>query len=86
MAKSQRRRSPSLQTKLAMRPKTHEFEAGGIGLPIDQHEIRPNMAVPMILPFSRQLVVDMATQQRLIRRQQIDHFHQKGIQLFGWNI
>ena len=39
------------------------------------------MTIPVILPFSGQLVIDIAAGQRLVHDQQINHLRQKGIQL-----
>jgi hypothetical protein len=41
-----------LQPKLTMRAKAHKFEALVIRLALDENQIRPDMAVAVIVPFS----------------------------------
>jgi hypothetical protein len=70
-----------LQAKLTMRAKAHHSQRVRIGQPVNQHEIGSDVAIPVILPLSGQLVIDVAAGKRLIRYQQINHLRQKGIQL-----
>ena len=35
-----------------MRAEPHQLKAGGVGLAVDQNEIRPEVAVAEILPFA----------------------------------
>lgn len=68
-----------------MRAKAHKFEGFGIWLAINQHEIRPEVAISMVCPFPRQLVVNISERQRFIRKQQIDDFRQQRIEPFAKN-
>jgi hypothetical protein len=40
------------QPKLTMRAKAHKFEAVFIRLAVDENEIRPDVAVAVIVPFA----------------------------------
>ena len=48
------RRSPEY---LGMRPEAHELERRRVGLAVDEQEVRPQVAVPVVLPLAGELVV-----------------------------
>ena len=41
-----------LHTKLAVRAKPHELQYRVIRFPVDQHQVRLDVAIPMIFPFT----------------------------------
>ena len=47
------------QAKLAMRAKAHPFEACVIRLAVDRNEIRPDVAVAVVVPFAGQWVIEI---------------------------
>ncbi|MDB5524880.1 MAG: hypothetical protein JWM58_2643 [Rhizobium sp.] len=46
-----------LKTKLRMRAETHQLQDVRIRLAIDRNQIRPKVAIPVILPFAGQRMV-----------------------------
>ena len=64
--------STGLQSKLAMRPKANQFQNLGFRLSIDQHQIRPEMAIAMFGPLARQGVINVAEGERPIVRKEIE--------------
>ena len=40
-----------------MRAKPHQFQTVGVGLAVNQHEIGPDMTIPMIVPLPGQRVI-----------------------------
>lgn len=61
-----------------MRADAHELEHIIIRLPVDQHQIGLDVAVPVILPFPSQGVVREPGRQGLVIHQQLKHRHQDG--------
>jgi hypothetical protein len=64
---------PPLQAQLAMGAETNQIQRPGIGLPIDEHEIRPDVAIPMVPPVAGQCMVAMLRWQRHVRREERNH-------------
>ena len=58
-----------LQAKLAMRAETDELQYSVIRFAINQHQVRLDVAVPVILPIAVQRVVAVFLGQRLVVRQ-----------------
>jgi|SRR5580698_7155634 hypothetical protein len=77
-------RAGRLQTRLAVRAKAHEFENVRAKQPVDQ-QIRPEVAVPVILPFAGQLVIHVPAWQRLVRCQAFDDLDQQGVWFLSEN-
>jgi hypothetical protein len=71
---------PISQAKLAVRAETNKLEAGVIRLAVDEHEVRPNVTIAMIVPFAGQRMIEVASRQRLIPSQHVHNFHQKLVQ------
>jgi hypothetical protein len=59
-----------------MRSKPNEFEAIIIRLAVDQNEIRPDVAVAVIVPFAGQWVIELPARQRRVGGEQVDDIHQ----------
>ncbi len=59
-----------------MRAKAHKFEAVVIRLALDENEIRPDVAVAVIVPFAGQCVIEIPARQRRVGVEQVDDFHQ----------
>ena len=58
------KRAPAVsQPKLTMRAKAHKFEAVVIRLAVDENEIRPDVAVAVIVPFAGQWVIEIPARQ-----------------------
>ena len=55
----QRHRDRS-KPKFAVGAKSHKLQSLGIRLAVDQNEIGPDMAVPMVAPFPLQGVIEMS--------------------------
>jgi hypothetical protein len=66
-----------------MRAKAHKFEAVVIRLAVDENEIRPDVAVAVIAPFAGQWVIEIPVRQRRVGGEQVDYFHQYGVQLLA---
>jgi len=52
------------EPKLAMRAKAHKFEAVVVRLAVDENEIRPDVAVAVIVPFAGQRVIEIPARRR----------------------
>lgn len=52
-----------------MRAETHELQLSVIWLTVNQHQIRPDMAIPVVFPATGQRMVKMPLGQRLVIRQ-----------------
>ena len=63
------RRHSRSKTEFAVRAETHEIEMPGVGLAVDQDHVGPDVAVPMVLPFTGKRMVAMARRERPILRQ-----------------
>jgi len=63
-----------------MRTKAHKFEAVVIRLAVDENEIRPDVAAPVIVPFRRTVGDRNAARQQRVGGEQVDDLHQQGIQ------
>lgn len=77
--------SQLLEAKLAVRTETREFERCVVRLAVDEDQIRAQMAIAKILPLARQLVIDMALQERPVRDEQINDLDQEGIEFLAKN-
>jgi len=71
------------QTKLTMRAKAHKFETFVIRLTVDENEVRPDVAVAVIVPFAGQWVIEIPVRQRCVGGEQVDDLHQLGVQLLA---
>lgn len=69
-------REPS-QAKIAMRPEPYKLENVFPYLTVDQHEIRPEMAIPMILPVACQRMIEIARWQGSICHEQTEDLLKK---------
>ena len=58
-----------LQTKLRVRAEPHQLQPLHIRFPVDQHKIRLDVAVSMVIPFARKRVVSVTFRQWFILRQ-----------------
>ena len=52
-----------------MRAETHELQLGVIWLAVNQHQIKPDMAIPVVFPATGQRMVKLPLGQRLVMRQ-----------------
>jgi len=66
-----------------VRAKAHKFEALVIRLAVDQNEIRPDVAVAVIVPFAGQWVIEIAARQRRVAGEQVHDLHQQCVQLIA---
>lgn len=69
-----------LQPQLTVRSEAHEFERLGIRLAVDENEIGPDVAVPVIGPFTGQPVVEVAPGKGVVVGEQVHHRHQRGVE------
>ena len=60
-----------------MRPEAHEFERVGIGPPVDQDEIRPQVTVTAIAPFPGKRMIEATARQGRVSRQKIHGLHKR---------
>jgi hypothetical protein len=63
------------QAKLAMRAKAHKVELFSVRFVVDQNQVRPDVAITMIIPIPRQGVIKMSARQRFVCREEIDDIH-----------
>jgi len=59
-----------------MRAKAYKFEALVIRLAVDQNEIRPDVAVAVIVPFAGQWVIEIPAWQWRVVGEQVHDLHQ----------
>jgi hypothetical protein len=59
----------SSSEKLAVRAKPGQAKRVGVGLAIDQQQVRLDVAFPIACPIARKIVIAVAGIQRLIHRQ-----------------
>ena len=71
------------KAKLAVRVEANELESLAVGFAIDEHEIRPNMAVTKVFPPAGERVIVKARRQRLVGGQHGDCFAEQVVQLFA---
>jgi hypothetical protein len=89
-AKSGRRLSGG-RTKLeskaefAVRSEANELESLVVGFAVDQHEIRPNMAVTEVLPSAAERMIVKTCRQRLVSGQRGDHVSEQIVQFPALN-
>lgn len=69
-----------LQAKLAVRAEANKLKAVVIRLPIDQHQVRPDVAVAAIVPLAGERMIEVAARQLPFGRQYIDGLQQQGIE------
>lgn len=69
-----------LQPQLTVRSEAYEFERLGIRLAVDENEVRPDVAVAVIGPFTGQRVVEVTPGQRFVGNEQVHDRHQRGIE------
>ncbi len=69
-----------LETKLTVGAETNQIEVIIIRLPVDQNQIRFDVAVAMIRPFTGKRMIKIAMGQWCIGREVINDFHQGGIE------
>ena len=62
-----------------MRTESHELERVGVRLPIDQHEIGPNVAIAVIALLANERMIEMPAWQRFICCQQVNDLHQESV-------
>jgi hypothetical protein len=63
-----------LQTQFAVGAEAHQFETFSVGLAVDQDEVRADVAIPVVLPFSGKRVIDLARRERRIDHQKLKGF------------
>jgi len=63
-----------------MQTKAHKFEAVVVRLAVVENEIRPDVAVAVVVPFAGQWVIEMPARQQRVGGEQVDDLHQQGIQ------
>src|SRR5271165_6292880 len=69
------------KAELAVRAEAHELESLALGFAIDEHEIRPNMAVTKVFPPAGERMIVKTRRQRLVGGQHGDHFAEQVLQL-----
>lgn len=73
-------RGRSSEPKLAMGAEAHKLQHRVVRLPIDQHHVRFEMAVPVIAPVAGQRMVPIPLRQRLIGGERDQHLAKVGLQ------
>ncbi len=56
------------QAQLGVRAKPNQLQPFCAGLSVNQYQIRPNVAIPMIAPFAGQRVIPVTCRQQFIFR------------------
>ena len=59
---------------------THQLQRFGIWLPVEQHEVRPDVAIPVILPVAAQRMIAISRGQRSIGCEQRDDRQQIAVE------
>ena len=59
-------RQQTLQAKLGMRAQAHQLKAIRVGNPVDQYQIGPDVAIPMVTPSARKRMILETFCQRLV--------------------
>jgi hypothetical protein len=55
-----------------MRAEPYKFQAFVIGLAVEENEIRPDVAVSVIVPFAGQSVIEIPARQRRVHGEQVN--------------
>jgi len=58
-----------------VRAKAHQFEAVSVRLAVDKNEIRPDVAVTVIVPFAGQRVIEIPPRERHVGREELNDLH-----------
>ena len=69
------------KAELAVRAEANELESLAVGFAIDEHEIRPNMAVTKVFPPAGERMIVKTRRRRLVGGQHGDHFAEQVVQL-----
>ncbi len=72
-----------LQAQFTVRTKTDQVEMIVIHLPIDEYQIRLDMAIVMIRPFTGKRMIEVATGKWFVGGKKIHNPHQVGIERFA---
>ena len=73
----------SSQSKFATRAEADEFENVVTELAINQDQIRPDMAITVVLPFACELMIDIARRQQLIGCQKRENRREQRLQFLA---
>lgn len=66
-----------------MRTEPHQIEVRIVRLSIDENEVGPDMAVPVIAPFAGQRMIEVSARQRNVRHEQPDDLGECSIKLLA---
>jgi hypothetical protein len=66
-------KQPVSQAELTMGAKPNQLKPAIVGVPVNQNEIRFEMAISVIFPLSAKRVIDVSNGQRPIFREKINH-------------
>ena len=73
------RKRQQSQTQFRMRPEADQPQCVDVGLLVDQHQVRPNMAVAVIGPLAAQPMAVVPVLKWIILSQCFEDRHQAGI-------
>jgi hypothetical protein len=74
------RPSTLLHPQLAVRAEAHQLQAQLIRLAVNEHEIRPDVAVPVVVPLSSQRVIETPARQRSVGGEEVHDLQQRRVQ------
>jgi hypothetical protein len=63
-----------------VRTEAHDYEAGIIRLSIDQNEVGPKVAIPMITPLAGKCMIEVAMWQQLVGGKEFDNLHEEAVE------
>jgi hypothetical protein len=66
-----------------MRTEAHKIKMVVVRLSVDQNQIRFDVAIPMIGPFTRERMIEITMWQRFINHKQFENCFQVGIKRFA---
>jgi hypothetical protein len=66
-----------------MRAEAHEFQTVRVRLPVNQHQVRPDMAVAVIFPLASERMIDVALRKRRIDHQKFEGFPEQRVQFLA---
>src|SRR5438132_7850744 len=75
--------STASKAQLAMRTEAYQFQAFAVRLSVDENQVRPDVAVAVILPFAGKRVIEIPTRQGPVGREHVHCLHQEGLELLA---
>src|SRR5207237_9109802 len=71
------------EAQFAVRTEAHQFQIFVVRLSVDENEVRPDVAVAVILPLATKPVIEIPARQWRIGREHGQRVHQEGIELLA---